>query len=254
MFQMATTQPHMKLLLAGAGVVLSLLSLCFWCLLRWRCKPRYEYAVLEDEAALQDKIELDRKQQRDAERRRRLDKHWFVVCDSTTGAERLMSLARVQCGRRWAALVQEILRASHHPYILPILELSAPDNLLCVTPLNPTGSLKDLIHHVGALSTPTYPQKLSNDLKDSAHHVGVPSMPIILRNPQMTSKIPPTMRTSSGTGGTSIPTLGPPLPEPHIQQLGSQILEGLLFLRERGLTNFGHLHSGNVILQNGVAR
>lgn len=40
----------------------------------------------------------------------------------------------------------------------------------------------------------------------------------------------------------------------QVQRLGRQILEALLFLRERGFSSHGHLHSGNVILQNGVAR
>ncbi|XP_049536053.1 uncharacterized protein LOC125951333 isoform X2 [Anopheles darlingi] len=44
------------------------------------------------------------------------------------------------------------------------------------------------------------------------------------------------------------------LPISQVQRLGRQILEALLFLRERGIPSHGHLHSGNVILQNGVAR
>lgn len=44
------------------------------------------------------------------------------------------------------------------------------------------------------------------------------------------------------------------LPQSQVQRLGRQILEALLFLRERGFPSHGHLHSGNVILQNGVAR
>jgi hypothetical protein len=44
------------------------------------------------------------------------------------------------------------------------------------------------------------------------------------------------------------------LPISQVQRLGRQILEALLFLRERGITSHGHLHSGNVMLQNGVAR
>lgn len=39
-----------------------------------------------------------------------------------------------------------------------------------------------------------------------------------------------------------------------MQRFGRHILEALLFLRERGIPSHGHLHSGNVILQNGVAR
>ncbi|XP_058824229.1 uncharacterized protein LOC131684952 isoform X2 [Topomyia yanbarensis] len=44
------------------------------------------------------------------------------------------------------------------------------------------------------------------------------------------------------------------LPLSQVQRLGRQILEALLFLKERGIPSHGHLHSGNVILQNGVAR
>lgn len=40
----------------------------------------------------------------------------------------------------------------------------------------------------------------------------------------------------------------------QVQRLGRQILEALLFLRDRGISTHGHLHSGNVIIQNGVAR
>lgn len=41
---------------------------------------------------------------------------------------------------------------------------------------------------------------------------------------------------------------------PQVQRFGRHILEALLFLRARGIPSHGHLHSGNVILQNGVAR
>lgn len=44
------------------------------------------------------------------------------------------------------------------------------------------------------------------------------------------------------------------LPMSQVQRLGRQILEALMFLRGRGITSHGHLHTGNVILQNGVAR
>ncbi|XP_055916099.1 slowpoke-binding protein isoform X2 [Eupeodes corollae] len=44
------------------------------------------------------------------------------------------------------------------------------------------------------------------------------------------------------------------LPATQVQRLGRQILEALLFLKERGFPLHGHLHSGNVILQNGAAR
>lgn len=40
----------------------------------------------------------------------------------------------------------------------------------------------------------------------------------------------------------------------QIQRLGRQILEALLFLKEKKFPHDCNLHSGNVILQNGVAR
>lgn len=44
------------------------------------------------------------------------------------------------------------------------------------------------------------------------------------------------------------------LPLWQVGRLGRQVLEGLLFLADRGFPPYRHLHSGNVILQNGVAR
>lgn len=44
------------------------------------------------------------------------------------------------------------------------------------------------------------------------------------------------------------------LPTTQVQRLGRQILEALLFLKERGFPSCSHLHSGNIIIQNGVAR
>lgn len=36
--------------------------------------------------------------------------------------------------------------------------------------------------------------------------------------------------------------------------MGRQILEALIFLKEKGFPTVIHLHSGNVLIQNGVAR
>ncbi|KAF2364842.1 Protein kinase-like domain [Trinorchestia longiramus] len=44
------------------------------------------------------------------------------------------------------------------------------------------------------------------------------------------------------------------LPLKQVQRLGRQILEALLFLQDRGFPPCGHIHSGNIVLQNGVAR
>ncbi|CAH2044185.1 unnamed protein product, partial [Iphiclides podalirius] len=47
---------------------------------------------------------------------------------------------------------------------------------------------------------------------------------------------------------------GTGLPAWQVATFGRQILEGLLFLKEKGFPPFRHLHSGNVVIQNGVAR
>lgn len=41
---------------------------------------------------------------------------------------------------------------------------------------------------------------------------------------------------------------------PQVQRMGRQILEALIFLKERGFPTVTNLHSGNVVIQNGVAR
>jgi len=44
------------------------------------------------------------------------------------------------------------------------------------------------------------------------------------------------------------------LPLTQVQRIARQILEALMFLRKKGFPTYGHLHSGNIILQNGAAR
>ncbi|CAB3234389.1 unnamed protein product [Arctia plantaginis] len=48
--------------------------------------------------------------------------------------------------------------------------------------------------------------------------------------------------------------VGTGLPAWQVARFGRQMLEGLLFLKEKGFPPFRHLHSGNVVVQNGVAR
>lgn len=49
-------------------------------------------------------------------------------------------------------------------------------------------------------------------------------------------------------------SVGTGLPAWQVARFGRQMLEGLLFLKEKGFPPFRHLHSGNVVVQNGVAR
>ncbi|XP_052755092.1 slowpoke-binding protein isoform X1 [Galleria mellonella] len=49
-------------------------------------------------------------------------------------------------------------------------------------------------------------------------------------------------------------SVGTGLPAWQVARFGRQMLEGLMFLKEKGFPPFRHLHSGNVVVQNGVAR
>lgn len=128
-------------------------------------------------------------------------------------------------------ILMELLGSLQHPYIYPILDLGFfhTDNhhyACLVMPFNPRGSLKDLIYKVSAFSG-------HRDLNTLQSHSQSQW------NEPWNRKY---MRKSAG------------LPNSQVQRLGRQILEALLFLRDRGIPSHGHLHSGNVILQNGVAR
>ncbi|XP_072394036.1 slowpoke-binding protein isoform X2 [Diabrotica undecimpunctata] len=145
----------------------------------------------------------------------RADKHWFIVQDNILGAERLLALLPLPstCPISPSQVTRDTLlslfRGLQHPYIHPVLDIEFWDaGAAVVSPLNPTGSLKDLIY--GSVWHEDYEKKY----------------------------------TSRGEG-LSLRT---------VQCLGRQILEGLLFLRNRYFPPIYHLHSGNVIIQNGVAR
>ncbi|XP_044252578.1 slowpoke-binding protein isoform X2 [Tribolium madens] len=145
----------------------------------------------------------------------RTDKHWFTVQDTTLGAERLLTLVPMpsMCPLNPTTTTRdtllELFRGLQHPYIHPVLDIDFWDaGAALISPLNPSGSLKDLIY--GSPWHEDYDKKYN----------------------------------SKGEG----------LPLRTVQCLGRQILEGLLFLRNRYFPPFYHLHSGNVIIQNGVAR
>ncbi|ERL90137.1 hypothetical protein D910_07491, partial [Dendroctonus ponderosae] len=96
-----------------------------------------------------------------------------------------------------------------HPYIHPVLDIDFwKDEAAIFAPLNPTGSLKDLIY-----------QSFWQDDYEKKY-------------------------VCRGEG----------LPLRTVQCLGRQIIEALLFLRNKQFPPIYHLHSGNVIIQNGVAR
>ncbi|XP_025829573.1 slowpoke-binding protein isoform X2 [Agrilus planipennis] len=145
----------------------------------------------------------------------RADKHWFIVQDTELGAERLLSLVGLPStcpitpSPETRRTFLSLFRGLQHPYIHPILDLEFWDSQVAlISPLNLTGSLKDLIYG-------TYWHD-DWELKSNKKGIGLPLW--------------------------------------QVQRLSRQILEALMFLRDRSFPPFYCLHSGNVILQNGVAR
>lgn len=130
-------------------------------------------------------------------------------------------------------VLMELLGSLQHPYIYPVLDLgflyANSTNYAClVMPFNLRGSLKDLIYKV---------KPHSNIFQ------------LFIKYFIVSSKAQ--WNESWNRKYTRKSTC---LPISQVQRLGRQILEALLFLRERGFPSHGHLHSGNIILQNGVAR
>ncbi|GFG32951.1 hypothetical protein Cfor_05510, partial [Coptotermes formosanus] len=204
---------------------------------------RYEYTALEADSSVHERLEMERKARERAQNAcqhylrscsrytllhhlndigSRVDKHWFVVRDTSMKTERLLTLVplssncAIECNPSTRGTILELFLALQHPYIYPVLDLDFRDvsgqtYVILVLPFNNKGSLKDLIYKVWS----------SRWQDDWSQKYG---------------------QRSAG------------LPVSQVQRLGRQILEALLFLKDRGFPPFSHLHSGNIILQNGVAR
>lgn len=175
----------------------------------------------------------------------RPNKNWFLLNDTTVRTDRLMSLVQLpadcvaleemppsECPK---GVLMELLASLQHPYIYPVLDLGIfytnQTHYAClVMPFNARGSLKDLIY------------KVSN----RGSEIGA-----VRRINWFCVHLQSQWNESWNRKYTRKSTC---LPLSQVQRLGRQILEALLFLRERGFPSHGHLHSGNVILQNGVAR
>lgn len=91
----------------------------------------------------------------------RVDKHWFIVRDSSVKTERLLTLVPksvncpIQCDTDTRNSVLDLFLALQHPYIYPVLDLEFRDSasgsqtfVVLVLPFNNKGSLKDLIYKV----------------------------------------------------------------------------------------------------------
>ncbi|XP_015596851.1 slowpoke-binding protein isoform X2 [Cephus cinctus] len=151
----------------------------------------------------------------------RVDKHWFAVRDTTLKADRLITLVPLNknCSLSICPSTKDILNnlflALQHPYICPVLDLEFVEF-----------ESQNYVILVQPIN--------QGSLKDLIYGIE--------RN------------CWNEDWSQKYATRGKGLPLPQIQQMGRQILEALMFLKERGFPTVTHLHSGNVIVQNGVAR
>lgn len=90
-----------------------------------------------------------------------MDKHWFIVRDTSLKTDRLITLAPLNrnCSLSITPLTKNVLNdlflALQHPYICPIfdidfLELESQNYVVVVQPIS-QGSLKDLIYGVSIM-------------------------------------------------------------------------------------------------------
>ncbi|OXU20770.1 hypothetical protein TSAR_002068, partial [Trichomalopsis sarcophagae] len=152
----------------------------------------------------------------------RMDKHWFVVRDSLLKTERLLTLAplnrncQLSLGPSTRDVLNKLFLTLQHPYICPILDLEFVKH-----------ESQDYVLLVQPIN--------QGSLKDIVYGIERNCW-----NEDWSQKY-----CSRGKG----------LPISQIQRMGRQVLEALVFLKERDFPAVGaHLHSGNVIVQNGVAR
>lgn len=204
---------------------------------------RFDYTALETETNSQERMESEKKARQRAQSAcmhylrfcprytfmqhlndigSRLGKHWFVVRDSSIKTERLLTLTPqssnppIVCNQLRRRMILDLFVTLQHPYIYPILDLEFVES----TSENKNAYIIVVIpfNNKGSLKDLIYKTCWHDEWSD---------------------------KYSQRNRG---------LPLSQIQRLGRQILEALLFLREREYPYCCHLHSGNVILQNGVAR
>lgn len=208
-----------------------------------RHESRYEYTALEADTNSHERLELERKARQRAESAclhylrfcpryaliqhlndigSRVGKHWFVVKDSSIKTERLLTLtpqsqhSPIAYNQITRRIILDLFLALQHPYIYPILDLEF---------------IEGNTQNKNANIIVVLPFNNKGSLKDLIYKT--------CWHDEWSDKYG---QKSRG------------LPVSQIQRLGRQILEALLFLREREYTFSFHLHSGNIILQNGVAR
>ena len=91
----------------------------------------------------------------------RVDKHWFIVRDTSVKTERLLTLVGanascpIKCDQSTRTTLLDLFLNLQHPYIYPVLDLEFRESptgeetyIILVIPFNGKGSLKDLISKV----------------------------------------------------------------------------------------------------------
>ncbi|KAM8717750.1 hypothetical protein ACLKA7_004450 [Drosophila subpalustris] len=150
-------------------------------------------------------------------------KNWFLVNDASVRTDRLLTL-------------------------LPL-----PTDCVAFEDLPPNESARDILMELlGSLHHPyIYPVLDLGFLRNSSHNYACLVTPFNSRGSLKDLIFKAQWNEPWARKYTRKPN---GLPVSQVQRLGRQILEALLFLKERGFPLHGHLHSGNVILQNGAAR
>ncbi|KAG1650461.1 Slowpoke-binding protein [Nymphon striatum] len=190
--------------------------------LRQITRSRYDYLTLQDENSHD---EIERKAARKASVGTRPDRHWFLVNDSIIKTDRLMTITRISEKSPLLQLyddedaqkaVFELFLALQHPFIQPVLDINYK-------------LVKEQMYVVIV-----FPFNKTGCLKDLIYN----------------TKCQDTFAGKNNTSSSK------PLEVAQIRTYGRQILEAILFLRDyREFPPIGeHLHSGNVIIQDGVAR
>ncbi|KAG5333894.1 SLOB protein, partial [Acromyrmex heyeri] len=151
----------------------------------------------------------------------RVDKYWFMVRDTSLKTDRLLTLVPLNqnCPLTACPSTKDILNnlflALQHPYICPVFHV-------------------DFLEYEDQTYIVLVQPINQGSLKDLIYGIE--------RNCWNEDWIHKYAARGKG------------LKLPQVQRMGRQILEALVFLKERGFPIVTHLHSGNVVIQNGVAR
>ncbi|XP_050436572.1 slowpoke-binding protein-like isoform X2 [Adelges cooleyi] len=229
----------------GNGPQENYFEMCDYCTLKHAKKrsSRYQYTALEPDSIGQERMELERKARQHAQNAcqhylrfcpryvllqhlndigSRVDKHWFVVRDGSVKTERLLTLVPknpksvLECTPDTRQTILDLFLTLQHPYIYPVLDVEFVQGATDQETTFITLVLP--FNSKGSLKDLIYKSCWHDDWNDKYG------------------------QRSEG------------LPLSQIQRLGRQILEALLFLKKKKFPHDCNLHSGNVILQNGVAR